>query len=319
MLRVATNEAALALHGAHLSAERDRAEAERVALLDRERAARAEAERAWSSAESERRRLRGLFAIVPAAILATAGPEHVVLFANRTLERLSGRGERALVGQPMRTVFSDVEGPGFFRAALEERQRLARELHDSVSQALYAIALNASAAEAVRGRDPARLRELIGDVAGLAEAGLAETRALIFELRPESLDREGLVAALEKQGAAVRARHGLDVRCRLGDEPAASLTVKEALYRIAQEALQNVVKHARARAVDLALAVDARVLVLRVVDDGVGFDPTGSFPGHLGLGSMRERAAAVGGTVELENTPGRGTTVVARVPPGRLG
>jgi PAS domain S-box-containing protein len=404
VLRVATNEAAVALHGAHLSAERDRAEAERVELLDRERAARAEAERAWSSADSERRRLRELFAIVPAVILATAGPEHVVLFANRTLERLSGRDERALVGQPMRTVFSDVEGPGYFelldrvyatgapvvveesqitwqrpgagtrdegffnlallpvrsadgsvegvlmhavdvteevrsrqrleelvienerlyreargKAALEERQRLARELHDSVSQALYAIALNASAAEAVRERDPGRLRELIGEVAGLAEAGLAETRALIFELRPESLEREGLVAALEKQAAAVRARHGLDVRCRLGEEPSVSLTVKEVLYRIAQEALQNVVKHARARAVELALADDARGLALRVGDDGVGFDPTGSFPGHLGLGSMRERAAAVGGSVEFESAPGRGTTVVARVPPGRPG
>jgi signal transduction histidine kinase len=200
------------------------------------------------------------------------------------------------------------------RAALEERRRLSRELHDSVSQALYGIVLSASIGRAVRAADSGRLEGLLGEIVGLAEAGLAEMRALIFELRPESLAEEGLVAALEKQAAALQARRGIAVRAALVAEPDAPLAVKEALYRIAQEALHNTVKHARARAVDLALEASPGELVLRVSDDGRGFDPGGDFPGHLGLRSMRERAAALGGALELESAPGRGTRLRARIP-----
>ncbi|HEY7063384.1 MAG TPA: GAF domain-containing protein [Chloroflexota bacterium] len=199
-------------------------------------------------------------------------------------------------------------------AALDERQRLSRELHDSVSQVLYRIALNASTAEAVREAAPERLPTLHAEVLALAEAGLAEMRALIFELRPESLEREGLVAALEKQTAAVRARHGRVVQATLPEEPDVPLPVKDALYRIAQEALQNTTKHARPRAVQVALEVGAEELVLCVSDDGKGFDPTEAFPGHLGLHSMRERATAVGAALEVESAPGVGTRIVARVP-----
>ncbi|HEX2184833.1 MAG TPA: ATP-binding protein, partial [Chloroflexota bacterium] len=127
---------------------------------------------------------------------------------------------------------------------------------------------------------------------------------------------EGLVAALEKQAAAARARHGLDVRAALGREPDVPLPVKEALFRIAQEALHNTVKHARARSVEVTLGAGSGDLVLCVHDDGRGFDPRGAFPGHLGLRSMRERAAAVGGAVEIESAPGRGTKVRAHVPGG---
>jgi signal transduction histidine kinase len=200
------------------------------------------------------------------------------------------------------------------RAALEERQRLARELHDSVSQALYSIALTASAAELVRDRAPERLAGLHAEMLALAEAGLAEMRALIFELRPESLEREGLVAALEKQAAAVRARHGIPVDAALGDEPDVPLAAKEALYRIAQEALHNAVKHARPRVLTLALEEVGGELRLSVADDGKGFDAGGAFPGHLGLHSMRERAEGIGAALALESAPGRGTRVVARLP-----
>src|SRR5213078_3825441 len=137
------------------------------------------------------------------------------------------------------------------KAALEERQRLARELHDSVSQALFGISLGARTARALLAQDPARAAEPIDYVQSLAEAGLAEMRALIFELRPESLESEGLVAAISKQAAALRARHQIEVRADLGAEPALPLERKEALYRIAQEATHNTVKHARAGAIDL--------------------------------------------------------------------
>jgi signal transduction histidine kinase len=203
------------------------------------------------------------------------------------------------------------------KAALEERQRLARELHDSVSQVLYAIALNAAAAERFLASDPGRLEHLVGDVHRLAEVGLAEMRALIFELRPESLESEGLVAAIEKQVAAVRARYRLAIRATLGQEPDVPLAMKEGVYRVAQEALHNVAKHARAQTVDVALAADAVNLVLRVSDDGQGFDPAQPFPGHLGVQSMRERAVALGGTLEVDSVPGRGTRVCLRVTIGR--
>jgi PAS domain S-box-containing protein len=198
-------------------------------------------------------------------------------------------------------------------AALQERQRLARELHDSVSQVLYSIGLNASSVAIFRTTAPDRVDDLVRDILGLAEAGLAEMQALIFELRPESLEQEGLVVALEKRAAALHARHGVELRGTLGDEPMVSVVVKETMYRIAQEALQNTAKHARARTVEITLATDDE-LTLCVADDGKGFDQHGDFPGHLGLLSMRERAQAVGGTVEITSAPGQGTRVVARVP-----
>ncbi|HEY7062113.1 MAG TPA: PAS domain S-box protein [Chloroflexota bacterium] len=202
-------------------------------------------------------------------------------------------------------------------AVLEERQRLARELHDSVSQALYGIALGARTARTLLDRDPGQVADPLDYVLSLADAGLAEMRALIFELRPESLATEGLVAALEKQAAALRARHGINVEVALCDEPDMPLALKEPLYRIVQEALHNIVKHARARHVALRLECSPAEIVLEVADDGVGFDPAAAHPGHLGLHSMRERAAALGGTLSIESAQGLGTRLRASLPTRR--
>jgi signal transduction histidine kinase len=200
-------------------------------------------------------------------------------------------------------------------AAVEERQKLARELHDSVSQALYGIALGLHTARLQLDRDPAQLPESLDYLLSLAEAALAEMRGLIFELRPESLESEGLVAALAKQAAAVQARHAVQVETELcAEEPVLSLRTKQELYRIAQEALQNTVKHAHARTVDLVLRQTAGAVILEVHDDGVGFDPLGAFPGHLGLRSMRERVAHLGGALQIESDPDQGTRIVAHVP-----
>ncbi|HLV97315.1 MAG TPA: PAS domain S-box protein [Ktedonobacterales bacterium] len=199
-------------------------------------------------------------------------------------------------------------------AALEERQKLARELHDSVSQALYGISLGAHTARKALEQDPAHIAEPLDYVLSLAEAGLAEMRALIFELRPESLEAEGLVSALTKQGTALQARHELSVHLDLCDEPDLPLAVKQELYRIAQEAMHNTVKHARARHVDLCLSQTNEAVQMEVRDDGVGFDPQGAFPGHLGLHSMRERVSHLGGTLQIESTPGQGTRLCAQVP-----
>ncbi len=204
-------------------------------------------------------------------------------------------------------------------AALEERQKLARELHDSVSQALYGIALGARTARTLLDRGaaaPAGLRDPLDYVLALAEAGLAEMRALIFELRPESLKTEGLVVALTKQSDSLRVRHRLDVRAQFGAEPALSLDAKEALYRIAQEAMHNVAKHARANRVMIQLEDDGAGVRLTVHDNGVGFDPAGEFPGHLGLRSMRERAERLGGTFGVASEAGAGTRLTAWLPLG---
>ncbi len=199
-------------------------------------------------------------------------------------------------------------------AALEERQKLARELHDSVSQALYGIALGARTARTQLNRDPDRVVEPLDYVLSLSEAALAEMRALIFELRPESLAVEGLVAALDKHAASLHARHRLDVRTTFGDEPQVTLEVKEALYRIALEAMHNTIKHARASRVDLRLQETESGLLLEVRDDGAGFDPARSFPGHLGLQSMRERVDRLGGVLTVESAPGQGARVSVRIP-----
>jgi PAS domain S-box-containing protein len=200
------------------------------------------------------------------------------------------------------------------KAALEERQRLARELHDSVSQALYGIALGTQTAQERLEDGQPGAREPLDYVLSLAEAGMAEMRALIFELRPESLEKEGLVAALGKQVAALEARHGIGVEDDLCEEPPVPLPVKEAIYRIAQEALHNTVRHARAAKVRISLARDADATSVEIRDDGLGFDAGADFPGHLGLRSMRERAARLGGTLEVSSAPGSGTTVRARIP-----
>jgi PAS domain S-box-containing protein len=199
-------------------------------------------------------------------------------------------------------------------AVLEERQRLARELHDSVSQALYGIALGAKTARTLLERDPKQAADPLDYVLSLADAGLAEMRALIFELRPESLEQEGLVAALEKQAAALRARHEIEVESVLCEEPGASPEAKETVYRIAQEALHNIVRHAHASNVKIEMDCDPECIILEVSDDGVGFDAGGDYPGHLGLRSMRERASQLGGTLEVETEPGRGTRIHARIP-----
>jgi len=205
-------------------------------------------------------------------------------------------------------------------AVLQERQRLARELHDSVSQALYGISLGTLTARRLWERDrPDDAQQALTYAHTLAETALTEMRALIFELRPESLEQEGLVAALEKQAAALRTRHDVTVETDLCPEPEAPLSVKETLYRVAQEALHNVAKHARAGSVTLALAQTGGRLTLTVRDDGRGFDPRQPFPGHLGLRSMRERVTQVGGDFTLESAPGRGTEIRAEVPLARDG
>jgi signal transduction histidine kinase/PAS domain-containing protein len=199
-------------------------------------------------------------------------------------------------------------------ARLEERQRMAGELHDSVSQALYAIALGTHAAREQIEQAPERLSGTLEYVLSLAETAVTEMRSLVFELHPESLEQLGLVMLLTKLVEAVRARDGIAVRLDLGAEPSVSLETKEMLYRIAQEALRNISKHANASSVEVIMCREATSIVLHITDNGVGFDMSGEFPGHYGLQSMAERAGRLGGTLKIESAVGQGTRVTATAP-----
>ncbi len=200
------------------------------------------------------------------------------------------------------------------RAASDERQRLARELHDSAAQSLYGIALATQAVRRTVERDPGmgRLSEPLDYILQLAEVALAELRALIFDLRPESLAEEGLIAGLQRLTAAVVARHKLTVDLVANAEPDLDIRTKEALYRIAQEAIQNVVKHASARSVEMQLIADHKDVELQIVDDGVGFEPGADYPGHIGLNSMKERAHALNLELTVDSHPGAGVQVKVR-------
>ena len=173
------------------------------------------------------------------------------------------------------------------------------------------------AARTALERDPDHVAEPLDYVLSLTEAALAEMRALIFELRPESLETEGLVSALSKQAAVLQARHQLVVSTGLCEEPELPLRAKQELYRVAQEAMHNTVKHAHARHVDLRLDQSPNGVTLEVRDYGTGFDMTAPFPGHLGLHSMRERVTNLGGAFQIESTLGVGTRICVRIP-GRL-
>ena len=125
---------------------------------------------------------------------------------------------------------------------------------------------------------------------------------------------EGLVTALTKQTAALQVRYGIEVELSLCDEPDVSFAVKESVYRIVQEALHNAVKHAETDRLDIRLTRESDVLSLEVCDNGRGFDPLAAYPGHLGLRSMRERATAMGGTLEIVSVQDCGTQIRARIP-----
>ena len=199
-------------------------------------------------------------------------------------------------------------------ASSEERAHLARELHDSVTQALFSMTLLSRTIELQLDLDPSGAREKLAFLRELQREALAEMRALIFELRPGNVEEHGLIGALRTHSASLSGRIGLPVVVEgdLPDRPA--IEVEETLYRIAQEALHNVVKHAGARAVRVGVAHVGDEIRLRVADDGRGFDP-GSVPdGHLGLAGMRSRAERLGGRIEVNASPGRGTTVEVAVP-----
>lgn len=200
------------------------------------------------------------------------------------------------------------------RAIVEERRHLSRELHDSVSQALFGIVLGAQAVK--NSLEPvSQAHEGIDYVLSLAESGLAEMRTLIFELRPESLESQGLLACLAMQSSALARRYQIEIELA-GDkrEPDMALAFKHEIYRIVMESLHNVVKHARADKCKVTFEYSPGYCAVTVSDNGQGFLVDKVSPHKVGLRSMRERVAQLGGQIRIESEPGQGSQVIGVFP-----
>jgi signal transduction histidine kinase len=200
---------------------------------------------------------------------------------------------------------------------LSERNRLALELHDVVSQKLFSLVLGAESAATLLDRDVPAARVQIDRLQALAREALDELRLLILELRPPDLERDGLAGALRKEVEMLRRLHDVEIVIEVEDGVGGGARDAEVL-RIAQEALHNALRHAAPGRVSVRVAGDGERLLVEVVDDGTGFEPgDGELRSkHLGLTSMEERAKSIGGRLELRSAPGAGTTVRLEVASG---
>jgi PAS domain S-box-containing protein len=241
-------------------------------------------------------------------------------FAPEQLSLMAAVGQQVGVAVENARLYEQAEQA----AALAERSRLARELHDSVTQSLYSVTMYTEAAARllVSGQGETAA-EYLRDARDTAQEALREMRLLIFELRPLALEGSGLAGALQGRLDAVEKRAGVQAELRvegvegLADAEWLPLAAQQELYYIAQEALNNSLKHARAQVLQVALRLQGGTVRLEVADDGVGFDPaTADGRGGLGLRGMRERVQRLGGRLAIESAPGRGTRVSVEIPRG---
>jgi NarL family two-component system sensor histidine kinase LiaS len=202
-------------------------------------------------------------------------------------------------------------------AAIEERQRLARDLHDGIKQNLFGTSLATAAAINLMETDPDASREKLSEAIEHNRRAQAEMQALLDELRPAGFGERGLPAALKEYLTAFGGQHGLETAWTSSGSAELPPDRQRALFRITQEALTNVHRHARARRISMELAAVPDAVILRIEDDGIGFDPatTGS-EASMGLKGIRERLAEFGGSLEIDSAPGAGTRLTAHLPCG---
>jgi signal transduction histidine kinase len=196
-------------------------------------------------------------------------------------------------------------------AVASERSRLARELHDAVTQTIFSASLLTETLEPIWEADRVEGRKLLGELRQLTRGALAEMRTLLLELRPSALEESTLSSLLGQLAEAVTGRTGIPVVTNIEETCELPANVRVALYRIAQESLNNVVKHARASKVSITLrdCCDGNGVILTVRDNGRGFDPQQVPAGRLGLDIIRERAAAIGAQLSITSQPTESTTV----------
>jgi signal transduction histidine kinase len=201
-------------------------------------------------------------------------------------------------------------------ATLEERHRIARELHDSVSQLLYGITLFCTATNrAIRSENFAQVARNLDEIKENALQALQEMRLLILELDPPLLQREGLVAALQASLELIENRTGLETELKTGGVNRLPRAVETELYRIAMEALNNLVRYARAKKIMVDLGILYDRVCMEICDNGVGFDlAQARNSGGMGLHNMEQRARQIGGCLEISSAPGAGTRIKVEAP-----
>lgn len=206
-------------------------------------------------------------------------------------------------------------------AVLAERDRLARDLHDAVTQSLYSLSLFAEAAQrAALANDPINIQRHLGSVLKMAQQALGELRLMLFELRSDTAARKGLAEALRDRIQTVEERIGTIVNLHVEPIGPLPIGVEEALYRVGLEALNNALRHGPARRVEVELYPEDSQLVLIIADDGAGFDVDEAFrSGGMGLNSMTQRIRQVDGMLRVDSSPGRGTRIEARAPISPVG
>ena len=209
-------------------------------------------------------------------------------------------------------VNAELYGQAQALAVLEERQSLARNLHDAVNQSLFSAGLIAEVLPRLWERDQEEARRSLEDLRRLTRGAQAEMRVLMAELRPSTLTDSDLGDLLRLLGNALSGRTNLPVAVTVTGEFILPAEVQVAFYRVCQEALNNVAKHAKASQVEIDLKQEEAVIELRIRDDGQGFDPEQPFSGHYGLSMMRERAEAVGALLSITSQPGHGTELTIR-------
>jgi PAS domain S-box-containing protein len=195
-------------------------------------------------------------------------------------------------------------------AKAEERENLSRNLHDSVTQSLYSLnALSEATQVHMESGSYRNAEQTLKRISEITHQALKEMRLFIYELRPPELEKGGLVAALQYRLAAVEGRSGVQARILADEEFAFSAETEDGLYQIAQEALNNILKHARARSIEVKIFRREKSVVMELIDDGKGFDTAYPSPGGMGLNNMRQRACRIGGELEIISAPAQGTTV----------
>ena len=239
------------------------------------------------------------------------GARDIRSFAREELALLAAIGQQVGLAVENARLYQQAEQV----AAMTERSRLARELHDSVTQSLYSVTLYAeAAARLMTSGKHLEAADHLRELRDTAQEALREMRLLIFQLRPPALEKSGLAGTLQARLDAVEGRGGMQVEFQVEGTEQLSSIIQQELYHIAQEALNNVLKHAHAQRVQVHLQFLDALTRLEVADDGAGFSlAQAQEGGGLGLSGMRERILRIGGTLNIESSPGQGTRVTVEV------
>jgi PAS domain S-box-containing protein len=250
----------------------------------------------------------------PIGVVVLTNIDRKAAFHLQDLALLSAFADQAAVAVENARLYEEAQG----KAVLEERQRLARALHDSVTQSLYSLTLfTQTAMRRASAGDLERVQENLRQISETAAQSLKDMRLLVYELRRTDLEKIGLVAALQQRLNSVEKRAGVDARLEAVEHLDLPAWAEEALYSIASEAMNNSLKHAAATSLQVSVQLANSTVELRVADNGVGFDPQAAREsGGLGLISMRERTEQAGGTLIIETERGKGTTVKVSLPSG---